>query len=52
MGMGGWVPWARDRIDTVAVWGSGPMWDETPSHRVFDAVRDNEADAVLPGQRR
>ena len=35
------LPW--DRIDTVAVLGSGPMWDEPPFYRVFDAVLDNGA---------
>ena len=39
------LPW--DRIDTVAVLGSGPMWDEPPFYRVFDAVLDNEGDAVF-----
>ena len=39
------LPW--DRIDTVAVLGSGPMWDEPPFYRVFDAVLDNERDAVF-----
>ena len=41
----GQLPW--DRIDTVAVLGSGPMWDEPPFYRVFDAVLDNEGDAVF-----
>ena len=39
------LPW--DRIDTVAVLGSGPMWDEPPFYQVFDAVLDNEGDAVF-----
>ena len=41
----GQLPW--DRIDTVAVLGSGPTWDEPPFYRVFDAVLDNEGDAVF-----
>ena len=39
------LPW--DRVDTVAVLGSGPMWDEPPFYQVFDAVLDNEGDAVF-----
>ena len=39
------LPW--DRLDTVAVLGGGPMWDEPPFYRVFDAVLDNEGDAVF-----
>ena len=39
------LPW--DRVDTVAVLGGGPMWDEPPFYRVFDAVLDNEGDAVF-----
>ena len=41
----GQLPW--DRLDTVAVLGGGPMWDEPPFYRVFDAVLDNEGDAVF-----
>ena len=41
----GQLPW--DRVDTVAVLGGGPMWDEPPFYRAFDAVLDNEGDAVF-----
>ena len=39
------LPW--DRIDTVAVLGSGPTWDKPFFYQVFDPVLDNEADAVF-----
>ena len=37
----------RVRVCSYAVLGGGPMWDEPPFYRVFDAVLDNEGDAVF-----
>ncbi len=36
-----------ERLDTVAVLGSGSEWSEVPLYRVSDAVLDNERNAVF-----
>lgn len=38
---------AWERLDTLAVLGSGPEWSESPLYRVSDAVLDNERNTVF-----
>lgn len=39
------ISWGR--LDTLAVLGAGPEWDESPLYRVSDAVLDNERNTVF-----